>query len=130
MRSSSAVPTWAPARRPDGYKYVRLHHPIEAAAYAVANDIDCIVVHASPFFSVVRWIGDWPRCILCSSAGSTSVEDAELRRRQDVERQFCLGVADRVFTIPEVWADRVRERDLAWGEPLDKFAAIVEAACV
>lgn len=114
---------------PNGYKYVRLHHPIEAAAYAVANDIDCIVVHASPFFSVVRWIGDWPRCILCSSQEALPVEDAELRRRQDIERQFCLGVADRVFTIPGVWADRVRERDLAWGEPLERFAAIVEAAC-
>ena len=113
------------------YRYVRLHHPIEAAAYAVANDIDCVVVHSSPFFSVVRWIGDWPRCILCNYGEQEAplVEDEDFRRRQEVERQFCLGIADRVFAVPGVWVDRVRGGDLAWGETLDTFAAIIEAAC-
>ncbi|MGH6824146.1 glycosyltransferase family 2 protein [Methyloceanibacter sp.] len=116
-----------------GYQFVRLGHPIEAAAYAVANDIDCIVVHTSPFFSVVRWIGDWPRCILCDygEQEASLVEDAEIRRRQEVERQFCLAVADRVFTISEGRGGRALggEANLASDESLAEFAAIVEAAC-
>lgn len=124
-------PHMRPSLSHEGCQFARLGHSIEAAAYAVANDIDCIVVHSSPFFSVVRWVGDWPRCILCNYGGQEAllVEDVDLRRRQDIERQFCLGIADRVFTIPGVWVDRVRGGDLAWGEPLDRFAAIVEAAC-
>ena len=116
-----------------GFQFVRLGHPIEAAAYAVANDIDCIVVHTSPFFSVVRWTGDWPRCILCDygEQEASLVEDAEIRRRQEVERQFCLGIADRVFTISEGGDERARggETNSAWGEPLAEFAAMVERAC-
>ena len=122
-----------PSMSHEGRQFVRLGHPIEAAAYAVANDIDCIVVHTSPFFSVVRWIGDWPRCILCDNGEQEAsiVDDADLRRRQEVERQFCLGVADRVFTIPEGWGELMRggEATLSSEKSLAEFAALVEAAC-
>jgi hypothetical protein len=122
-----------PSMSHEACQFVRLHHPIEAAAYAVANDIDCIVVHTSPFFSVVRWIGDWPRCILCDygEQEAVSVEDADLRRRQEVERQFCLGVADRVFTIPEGLGERARggEANLSSEKSLAEFAALLGAAC-
>jgi GT2 family glycosyltransferase len=122
-----------PSMSHEACQFVRLAHPIEAAAYAVANDIDCIVVHTSPFFSVVRWIGDWPRCILCDygEQEAVSVEDADLRRRQEVERQFCLGVADRVFAIPEGLGERARggEANLSSDESLAEFAALLGAAC-
>jgi len=85
----------------DGCQLVQLNDPAEAAAYAVAKDMDCVVAHTLPFFSMVRWIGDWPRCILYDygEPNASLFPDAELRHMQHVERQFCFNIADRVFAI-------------------------------
>lgn len=85
----------------DGCQLVQLSDPAEAAAYAVAKDMDCVVAHTIPFFSMVRWIGDWPRCILYDygEPNPSFFPDAELRHLQHVERKFCFGIADRVFAI-------------------------------
>ena len=85
----------------DGCQFVQLSNPIEAASYAVATDVDCIVAYTHPFFSIVRWIGDWPRCILCDygECDRSFLADAETHRRQEVERRFCFGVADHIVTI-------------------------------
>ena len=38
--------------------------PAEAAAiWAIEQGIDCIVAETPPFFSVVRWLGEWPRTL-------------------------------------------------------------------
>jgi GT2 family glycosyltransferase len=93
-----------------GCRLVELNDPGEAAAYAVAKDIDCIVAHTAPFFSVVRLLGDFPRCILYDHGEPDPAffADAAARRGQLVERQFCLAIADRVIAI----SDPVR-RDIA-----------------
>jgi len=85
----------------EGCELVQLSDPAEAAAYAVAKDMDCVVAHTLPFFSMVRWIGDRPRCILYDygEPNPSFFPDAELRHLQHVERQFCFGIADRVFAI-------------------------------
>jgi glycosyltransferase involved in cell wall biosynthesis len=84
-----------------GCHRVELHDPMEAAAYAVANDIDAVVAHTPPFFSVVRWVGDWPRCILYDygEPPSSLFHDAEERGAELAEKRFAFGIADRVFAI-------------------------------
>ena len=88
----------------DGCRFVQLSNPIEAASYAVARDVDCIVAYTHPFFSVVRWIGDWPRCILCDydERDRSFLADAEVHRRKEIERRFCFGIADHIVTISGV----------------------------
>jgi GT2 family glycosyltransferase len=87
--------------RYEGCRLAYLNDPAEAAAYAVAKDIDCVVAHTAPFFSVVRSLGDWPRVILYDygEPNPSFFADSEARHRQHVERQFCFGIADRVFAI-------------------------------
>jgi glycosyltransferase involved in cell wall biosynthesis len=91
---------------------VELHDPMEAASYAVANDIDVIVAHTPPFFSVVRWVGDWPRCILYDygEPPSSLFDDAEEREAELAEKRFAFSIADRVFAIsPAVRAEVDRD---------------------
>lgn len=87
--------------RYDGCRRVELHDPMEAAAYAVANDIDVIVAHTPPFFSVVRWVGEWPRCILYDYGEPPAqlFADAEEREAEFAEKRFAFAIADRVFAI-------------------------------
>ena len=87
----------------DGCRLVELHDPMEAAAYAVANDIDVIVAHTPPFFSVARWVGDWPRCILYDygEPPASLFDDAEERAAELAEKRFAFGIADRVFAISD-----------------------------
>jgi GT2 family glycosyltransferase len=85
----------------EGCRLSYLNDPAEAASYAVAKDIDCIVAHTAPFFSVVRYLGDWPRVVLYDygEPDPSFFADSGARRRQQVERRFCLGIADHVFAI-------------------------------
>jgi glycosyltransferase involved in cell wall biosynthesis len=85
----------------EGCRRVELHDPMEAAAYAVANDVDLIVAHTPPFFSVVRWVGDWPRCILYDYGEPPAqlFADAEERAAELAEKRFAFGIGDRVFAI-------------------------------
>ena len=112
-----------------GCAFIRLHHPMEAAAYAVANDVDCIVVHSVPFFSVVRWIGNWPSCILCDHGEPNDLPAPaeESRHRQELERQFCLGIADRVFVMCDRECAKGKE-PFQPRSPAD-LAELVEATC-
>jgi GT2 family glycosyltransferase len=86
-----------------GCQLAYLNDPADAAAYAVAKDIDCIVAHTFPFFSVVRWIGEWPRCILYDygEPDPAYFADAEKRRKEQVEKRFCFAIAEHVFAISE-----------------------------
>ena len=97
-----------------GCRLAHLNSAGEAAAYAVAKDIDCVVAHTAPFFSVVRFLGDWPRCILYDHGEPSPAffADYEARRRQQIERQFCLGIADRVFAISQAVRSEIDREDV------------------
>jgi GT2 family glycosyltransferase/glycosyltransferase involved in cell wall biosynthesis len=84
-----------------GCRLAYLNDAAHAADYAVAKDIDCIVAHTFPFFSVVRWIGDWPKCILYNHGepDPNYFADAETRRRQQIENRFCFEIAEHVVAI-------------------------------
>jgi GT2 family glycosyltransferase len=85
----------------EGCRRVELHDPMEAAAYAVANDVDVIVAHTPPFFSVVRWVGAWPCCILYDYGEPPAhlFVDTEERAAELAEKRFAFGIADCVFAI-------------------------------
>jgi GT2 family glycosyltransferase len=87
----------------DGCHRVFLSEPGRAAAYAVEHGIDCIVVETPPFFSVVRWLADWPRTLFFDH-GEPPAElflDAEDRRLTAGEKRFCAVSASGYFAISE-----------------------------
>lgn len=80
---------------------VILDAPEEAACFAVENDIDCIVAHTPPFFSIVRWLGIWPKSVLCDYGEPNSEHLPNVQERCDVrsETRFCFELADEVYAI-------------------------------
>lgn len=124
-----------------GCERVQLHDPMEAAAYAVAKDIDIVVAHTPPFFSVVRWLGSRPRAVLYDYGEPPPhhFPDAEQRRLQLVEKRFSFGIADRVYAISgavraeadrsDMGVIRLGNSHLAtWGDALRPRRARVRAA--
>jgi GT2 family glycosyltransferase len=87
----------------EGCHRVYIDDPREAACFAFEHGIDCVVAHTPPFFSTMRWLGEWPRSVLYDygEPNPDLFPDAELRRRVLVEKRFCCGLADRVLAISE-----------------------------
>ncbi len=99
----------------EGCKLVQLKHSAEAAVYAVENDVDCIMALTDPYFSVVRWIGNWPSCVLCDYdyLDSSFYSNSEEWRRREAARKFYFGIADHAFAISSaVPADMKREGEM------------------
>jgi GT2 family glycosyltransferase/glycosyltransferase involved in cell wall biosynthesis len=100
--------------RYEGCELVRLNDPGDAAAYSVSQDIDVIVAHTPPFYSVVRWLGDWPRCILYDY-GEPPIQwfdDAAGRRRVHFEKRLVFGIAEQVFAISEAVRAEIARDDV------------------
>jgi GT2 family glycosyltransferase len=85
----------------EGCRRVHLEDPAEAAVFAVANDVNCIVAHTPPFFSVARWTGEWPKCILYDygEPDPNLFEDADARRDSLEEKRFVFEMAHRTYAI-------------------------------
>jgi GT2 family glycosyltransferase len=84
-----------------GCTRIYLEGPAEAAAFAVERGIDCVVVETPPFFSIVRWLGAWPRTLFLDH-GEPPAElflDADDRRAVMAEKRLCFAMASKVFTI-------------------------------
>jgi glycosyltransferase involved in cell wall biosynthesis len=97
----------APREMPyDGCRRVVLDSPQEAACFAVESSIDCVIAHTPPFFSTVRWLGEYPRFIFYDygEPNSEFFPDAEARRSVLVEKEFCRATADRVLAISQAVA--------------------------
>lgn len=124
-----------------GCRRVYLDAAAEAAAFAVECGIDCIVVETPPFFSIVRWLGDWPRTLFLDH-GEPPAEyfpDADARRSIVAEKQLCFTMASKVFAIsPSVRAEGGEERAeiipngnshlVVWHESLRALRGRVRAA--
>jgi GT2 family glycosyltransferase len=82
---------------------IYLHDWGEAANQAVANDVDCIVAHTPPFFSVVRSTGEWPKTIMYDygEPDPSFFGDADLRREVLLEKRYALAMAHRVYAISQ-----------------------------
>lgn len=86
-----------------GCQRIVMDDPIVAASVAIERDVDCVIAHTPPFFSVVRWLGAGSRTILYDY-GEPNPEffpDAEARRAVLAEKRFCCAMADRVYAISE-----------------------------
>jgi glycosyltransferase involved in cell wall biosynthesis len=84
-----------------GCQRVYLSGAAEAAAYAVAHGMDCVVVETPPYFSIVRWLGEWPRTLFLDY-GEPPAElfsDAAARQTVVAEKQLCSTMASKVFAI-------------------------------
>ena len=87
----------------EGCQRIYLTTAVEAACFAVEHDIDCIIAHTPPFFSVVRCVRDWPRTILFDHGEPNPQLFPNAQARQDTitEKKSCLKLADRVIAISE-----------------------------
>jgi GT2 family glycosyltransferase len=98
--------------RYQGCELVRLNDPADAAAFAVAKDIDLVIAHTPPFYSVVRWLGDWPRCILYDY-GEPPIDwfdDVKERRIVRNEKRLSFSLAEQAFAISDaVRAENARD---------------------
>ena len=117
---------------------------MEAACFAVEHDIDCVIVYTPPFFSIVRWLGDWPRTVLFDY-GEPNPQPSSDETFIIAEKHFCFGLADRVYAISEsvrteaaqLTSDTVSRnfhseraiKDWTWDDPLAALAAVVKAVC-
>jgi GT2 family glycosyltransferase len=101
----------------------------DAAVYAVARDIDCIVAHTSPFYSVLRWIGGWPEIVFCDYGEPDPGYSASptLRHEEQGEKRFCLAIGERVLAISAIAESRVGSTQA--DETLAKLTAAVAVAC-
>ncbi len=85
----------------EGCRRIFLTDPVEAASFAVQHGIDCIVVETPPFFSAVRWLGEWPRTLFVDH-GEPPAElfpDADARRQVAAEKRLCFAMASQVAAI-------------------------------
>jgi glycosyltransferase involved in cell wall biosynthesis len=86
-----------------GCQRVAVEDPAEAARIAFELRIDCVIIHTPPFFSTLRWIGGSIRSVVVDygEPNPEFFKDADLRRTINVEKQFCIPMADRIVGISE-----------------------------
>lgn len=90
-----------------GCRRAVLDTPQEAAIYAMAHGVDCLIMHTPPFFSTMRWLGDGIKTFVYDH-GEPPPElfpDARERRAWLAEKDFCLEMADAL------WANSQATRD-------------------
>lgn len=90
-----------------GCRRAVLDTPQEAAIYAMAHGVDCVIMHTPPFFSTMRWLGDGVKTFVYDH-GEPPPElfpDAEARRMQLVEKAFCLEMADALYANSQATRD-------------------------
>lgn len=84
-----------------GCRRVLLWDSDDAAAFAVEEGIDCVIVHTPPFFSIVRHLGKTPLIYFYDHGEPNPglFPDAARREAIDWEKRFCAPLAVRVFAI-------------------------------
>lgn len=86
-----------------GCSRVVLKTPNDAANFAVENEIDCVVAHTPPFFSVVRFLG--PSIpVIFYDYGEPPAEffpDSRARIEVNIEKKFSASFATRLLAISE-----------------------------
>lgn len=65
----------------------------EAVCFAVRSNIDCVIAHNHPFFSVARWVGEWPK-VICVDQDDLPAEMFDAQRQQaQVEMRLAFSMA-------------------------------------
>jgi GT2 family glycosyltransferase/glycosyltransferase involved in cell wall biosynthesis len=84
-----------------GCRRIHVPNPQVAAGVAVRENVDCVIVHTPPFFSITRYLGFWPM-VYFFDHGEPNPEffpDRRERELADWEKRFCAPLATRVFAI-------------------------------
>jgi GT2 family glycosyltransferase len=84
-----------------GCRRIHVANPHVAAGVAVRENVDCVIVHAPPFFSITRYLGPWPM-VYFFDHGEPNPEffpDRHVREMTNWEKRFCMPLATRVFAI-------------------------------
>jgi GT2 family glycosyltransferase len=72
-----------------------------AAGVAIRENVDCVIVHTPPFFSITRYLAFWP-LVYFFDHGEPNPElfiDRHDREIATWEKRFCTPLATRVFAI-------------------------------
>jgi GT2 family glycosyltransferase/glycosyltransferase involved in cell wall biosynthesis len=84
-----------------GCRRIHAPDPHVAAGIAVRENVDCVIVHTPPFFSITRYLGPWPM-VYFFDHGEPNPEffpDHHEREIANWEKRFCTPLATRVFAI-------------------------------
>ena len=86
-----------------GCQRLDISDPRLAMSWAIKNDVDVMIAHTPPFYSVARWAGRAVP-VIAYDHGEPPPErfkDAAERREILKEKDFCLHMCTRVYTISE-----------------------------
>ncbi|QGM44720.1 glycosyltransferase [Methylocystis heyeri] len=99
----------------DGCRRIFVAAPLTAAIIAVRENVDCIIVHSPPFYSITRYLGACP-IVYFSDAGEPNPElfpDREHREYVNREKRFCATAADRIFAISQAIKDESLDKNVS-----------------
>lgn len=89
---------------------IEVHDPRIAAVIAAERSIDVIITHTPPFFSVARWVGDYPR-VMAYDHGEpppSIFQDYKARLAILHEKDQALVMCTRAFAISDAIASESR----------------------
>jgi GT2 family glycosyltransferase len=78
--------------------------PLEMAKFAVQNNIQCLIIHGSPFYSCSRWLGLAIPMIAFDYGDLASEPLTDMPTKTDLirEKNFSLCVVEKIYTFSEL----------------------------
>lgn len=89
---------------------VYLEGKLEAQSFAYEADVDCVIVHTMPYFSMFRTMSDFPRRVIFDHGEPPPAwfpEGQQDRENIDIEKQFCYRLAELVLTNTATVKDEI-----------------------
>ena len=89
---------------------VYLEGKLEAQSFAYEADVDCVIVHTMPYFSMFRTMSDFPRRVIFDHGEPPPAwfpEGQKDRENIDIEKQFCYRLAELVLTNTATVKDEI-----------------------
>ncbi len=93
--------------RYDGIEIIEMQDPRSIATLAIDSQVDIIVAHTPPYFSVSRWVGVYPPVIAYDYGEPPPrfFPDAAARREVLADKNISMRMATKVFAISQAVAD-------------------------
>ena len=88
---------------------VYLDNALEAQSFAFEADVDCVIAHTMPYFSMFRTMSDYPRRVIFDHGEPPPAWFPDQRDREniDAEKQFCYRFAELVLTNTATVKDEI-----------------------
>ncbi len=92
-----------------GCQRVYLDSPPEAQSFAFEADVDCVIAHTMPYFSMFRTMGGFPRRVIFDHGEPPPAlfPDRKDRENIDAEKQFCYRFTELVLTNTRTVKDEI-----------------------